>query len=96
MVLILQIYSIVYSFCYGIFLFFLLEINYRLIYNENIVIKFIFTFFFAVFNTLLYFIGLKRINNGIVHVYFLLIILLGYILSFFVFNKLKNGLHNNK
>ena len=96
MVLILQIYSIVYSFCYGIFLFFLLEINYRLIYNENIVIKFIFTFFFAVFNTLLYFIGLKRINNGIVHMYFLFIILLGYILSFLLFNKFKKGLHINK
>jgi hypothetical protein len=38
---------------------------------------------------LLYFILLKKINNGIVHKYFLLCILLGFVISEVLFKKFK-------
>ena len=88
MILSIQIYSFLYSFCYGVFFFILLEINYKIIYSENKYIKVIGTLVFILFNSLLYFIGLKSINNGIIHIYFLLTVLCGYFFSFFIYFKI--------
>ena len=83
-----QIITIIFSFIYGIFFCFLLELNYKYIYMGNKVYRIIVTFLFVMCNTLLYFIILRKINYGVVHVYFLLCILTGYILSNFVYKKL--------
>lgn len=76
----IQINSLIVSFIYGIFLFILLEINYKLIYSSNIFIKVVSSILFVSFNTLLYFIILMYINNGYIHLYFFLSMLVGYIL----------------
>lgn len=77
----LQIISLIVSFLYGIFFSFLLNINYKIIYNNKIIIKIIGTFLFIIFNSLLYFYLLLKINNGIVHIYLLLSLLVGFILG---------------
>ena len=87
MPLVIQIYSLLFSFGYGIFFFILLELNCKFIYSNNIVMKVLSTFIFVIFNTLLYFIGLKKINNGIIHIYFLLMILFSYTISYLVYRK---------
>lgn len=87
MLLSIQIKSLLFSFIYGIFFFIMLEINYKFIYNDKIIIKMLFTFIFVFFHTLLYFICLIYINNGIVHVYFLLMILVGFIISFLLYRR---------
>ncbi len=84
MVLTIQIYSLIFSFFFGVFFYFLLEVNYKFLYNDKIIIKTINTFLFLLFNTILYFIGLIKINNGIIHIYFLLAILLGFLLAYFL------------
>lgn len=85
--LIVQIYSFLFSFCYGIFFFILLEINYKLIYSDCVFIKILYSFIFIIFNALLFFIILYKINNGIIHIYFIIMILIGYIISYFLFYK---------
>ena len=88
MVLTIQIYSLLFSFFYGMFFYILLEINYKFLYKDKFIFKFIYTLVFILFNTLLYFVCLKKINNGVVHIYFLLVILLGYIIAKFLLKKI--------
>lgn len=95
MILSIQIYSLLYSFLYGIIFYFLLEINYKLIYSSKIFIRIIYSFLFLITNTLVYFLVLVKINNGIVHPYFLISLTLGYLLTYYLTKKLfKNSLHN--
>lgn len=75
----IQIKSIVFSFLYGVFFSFLLNINYKFIYYSKGIIKILINIFFIVDNVFLYFILLRFINNGIVHFYFLLSLFLGFL-----------------
>lgn len=90
MPLCIQIYSLLFSFIYGIFFFILLDLNYKLLYSDRVFIKLSGTLVFVIFNTLLYFVCLKRINNGIIHIYFLLCIIVGYLFSKYVIVRLIN------
>lgn len=89
MILKIQIYSLLFSFFYGIFVFFLLEINYKLLYTGKIIYRIIISFLFVMFISLLYFYGLLKINNGIIHIYFLIAMFTGYVLSFVVYRKIR-------
>ena len=75
MILRIQIYSLLFSFFYGIFVFFLLELNYKLLYTGKMLYKIIISLLFVMFISLLYFYGLLKINNGIIHIYFLIVML---------------------
>ncbi|MDD4411381.1 MAG: hypothetical protein PHO58_02610 [Bacilli bacterium] len=44
---------------------------------------------FVIDNVLIYFIGLKKINNGIIHNYFLLMILIGFFIMELIVKKIK-------
>ena len=89
MILRIQIYSLLFSFFYGIFVFFLLELNYKLLYTVKMLYKIIISFFFVMFISLLYFYGLLKINNGIIHIYFLIVMFTGYMLSFVIYSKIN-------
>lgn len=82
-----QLLSFGFSFCYGIFFFLLLELNSRILYSSHVVVKVVGSFLFVLFNTLLYFLILMKINYGYVHVYFFLCILLGYLVCKVVYKR---------
>lgn len=90
----IQIKSIIFSFLYGMFFSVLLNINYKYLYNTKKYIKILMNIIFIIDNVLLYFLILIKINNGIIHYYFVLSIFLGFItinkkLSK-IYDKLKN------
>ena len=89
MILRIQIYSLLFSFFYGILVFFLLELNYKLLYTGKMLYKIIISFLFVMFISLLYFYGLLKINNGIIHIYFLIVMFKGYMLSFVIYSKIN-------
>lgn len=89
MTLKIQIISLIVSFLYGIFFSFLLNINHKLIYSSNKYIKIIGTLLFVIFNSLLYFLILLKVNNGIVHIYCIFSLILGFIF----YNSLRDRLH---
>lgn len=89
MMLKIQIYSLIFNVLYGVFFGFFLRINHKYIYNVKLVLKVIFTFIFIIVNVLLYFICLRYINNGVLHIYFYLCILLGFCLENLIFSKLN-------
>ena len=67
---------------------FLLEFNYKLLYEGKLLYRIIISFLFAIFISLLYFVILLKINSGILHIYFFLSIFTGYLSSFLIYNKL--------
>jgi len=85
-----QIITLLFSFGYGFLFSFFLHINYKFIYNNKIFIKVITSFLFILINILMYFIILKKINYGIIHIYYLIVIIIGFILELFVFKKINN------
>ena len=80
----IQIYSLITSFLFGVI--FALELTFfdKLINKLFLVWKFLLSFIFVMLNALVYFLILLLINNGILHIYFFISIVIGY----FAFNKL--------
>lgn len=89
MILSTQILSLIYSFFYGIFFFSMLEVNYKILYNGKFIYRIMISFLFVIFISLLYFIILLKINNGILHVYFFLVFFTGYMLCFVIYSKIN-------
>jgi len=89
MILKMQILSLLFSFGYGNIFFWLLELNYKLLYEGKIIYRIITSFLFVIFISLIYFIGLLMINNGKLHVYFFIAVLTGYMLSFVIYRKIN-------
>lgn len=87
MTLKIQIISLIVSFLYGILFSWILNINYKLIYNSKKYISIVGTFVFIICNSLLYFLILMKINHGIIHIYCLLALLIGFILEHFFIHK---------
>lgn len=84
----IQIYSLLFSFLYGIILYILLEINYRFLFEGKIIYRVIISFLFVMVLSLVYFLVLLKINNGVLHLYFFLSMFTGYLLSFVIYKKL--------
>lgn len=89
MILKIQILSLIYSFFFGVIFFLLLEVNYRFLYEGKLVYRIIISFLFMIIISLGYFLGLLKINNGIIHIYFLLSLFTGYLVSFVIYNKIN-------
>ena len=85
----LQIYSFVFSFLFGIILSVFTNLNYGLLFNKNKKIKILGNFLFLFDFSLIYLLGIKLINNGILHIYFLLLLSLGFFLSYSFFRFLR-------
>jgi len=90
----IQIKMIVFSFIYGIFIFFLLNTLKKLIYNKNKNLKIISTFTLFLLNSIIYFFLLKKINNAIINsnllITFFIGIYMGYILRKVLIKSLKH------
>jgi hypothetical protein len=84
----IQIKSLIFSFIYGIFFSFVLNLNYKYVYKSKGIYKIVINALFIIDNVLLYFLILKKINSGIIHFYFILMIILGFILFHTKFKKL--------
>ena len=84
-----QIASIIVSTLFGILFSICININYKLIYENNELLKIFFTGIFLLSFSLLYFIILLKINNGIIHIYELLSIIIGFIIENVVNKHIK-------
>lgn len=84
-----QILSIIFSFIYGNFLAVCYNFNYNMLFNKNKIFKITFNFLFALDLVLIYFLVIRKINGGIIHPYFYLLIILGFISCFTITKKLR-------
>lgn len=77
----IQIQSLISTCVYGMFLSFTYNLLYRFLYTKNKVMLVLNNFIYMIFNVFLYFTMLMLINNGVVHVYFLLMTFLGFLIG---------------
>lgn len=82
-----QIKLVVFSLVFGIFFALMIDINHKYLYESKRYFKIIFTFLFILINTILYFLVLKKINEGIIHIYSIICIILGFFIEHFIKNK---------
>lgn len=80
----IQIYTIIFSFLYGIFFSLLIDLNYKFIHSKNKFTKYFSTILMIILSIIIYFIGIMKISYGIFHIYSILCILMGYILTSYV------------
>ena len=85
----IQIISILFSFVFGFVFYILVFLNRYVLFNVKKYIQIVSTFLFMFDMSLLYFICIKFINNGIMHPYFLLSFLFGFWLCFLLLDKLS-------
>ena len=67
------------SFIFGILLYYGNKFNIRIIRNKNILMKLILSVFYIFNMSMLYVLFLYKINSGILHIYFVLLIIIGYV-----------------
>ena len=88
-----QIITIFVSFIFGIIFSLQLSLTYKYLYSNKKIFKVIFSFLIVLVNTLLYFILLKKFNDGILHVYGIIFIIIGFIAEIFVKSFIVKKIH---
>lgn len=86
-----QIVILLVSFLYGIFFYYFSLFNGKIILNKSRVFRSLTTILFMYNVVLLYVIVVYKINRGIFHIYFFLMIILGFLVGY----KVKKYLLNN-
>ena len=84
MALDIQIHSLIFSFIFGCIFYVLLDIFNKWCCKVKLVFKIVLSLLFVLILAGLYFMMLLRINNGYLHVYFFISILVGYIMVYFI------------
>lgn len=87
MILKIQIFSLFFSFVYGVFFAVLVKLNHKVLFNVKRHIQVISNFFFLLDVSLCYFLCIKYINNGALHIYFLLLFFLGWYIGCLILDK---------
>lgn len=77
----IQFVCLIVSFLYGIFLYYTNAFNLKIISNKNILIKLILNVLYIFNMSMLYVFFLYRINSGILHIYFVLLIIFGFVIA---------------
>ena len=83
----IQLKVLIVSFTYGIMLAYIIRGQYKYFFNAKLWYKLILNSLFVFDIVVLYFLVLKTINHGIFHIYFLFLIILGFLLG----NKLMDS-----
>lgn len=82
-----QIKLIIFSLFFGAFFALMIDINHKYLYSNKKTFKIIFTFFFIIVNIFIYFLILKKINEGILHIYSLICIITGFFVENIIIKK---------
>ena len=83
----IQIYSVLYSFLFGIYFSYILKLFKKYIYNNIIIIKTVSNLVIVIINSFIYFIGINKINNGILHPYTFITLILGFYFIDIIYKK---------
>ena len=75
----IQLICLIVSFLYGIFLYYFNIFNIKVISNKSILFKIVISILYLFNISLLYVCFLYKVNGGVLHLYFVLLIILGYI-----------------
>ena len=91
----LQLISFLVSFIYGLIFYFLTILNFYLIKNLKVIIQHILTFVYCLDMTIIYIIIFYHLNRGYFHIYFILMVFVGFICAG-IFHKMFGSKINVK
>ena len=95
----MQLLSFIFSFGYGIIVSYFYNLNYNFIYKSSILYKIVINFLFCINMGLIYFLLMRVINNGVIHIYFVISFLISFVLfsgKYKYLRKLINEPKKNK
>lgn len=84
-----QVISFLVSFIYGIAFYLFARFNKFMLSNKNNVIKLLVTLVFVIDMVILYIYLMYKINFGIIHPYFVLVVILGFFFMLKTYEKCK-------
>lgn len=84
----IQLLSFGYSFVFGLIFSGLVRFNYKVLFFTKKHIQILGNFLFLLDVSLLYFLGIRYINNGILHIYFLILLLMGWYIGNVILDKI--------
>lgn len=76
-----QIYLILYSLIYGFLFSFIVTYHYQYVCKQKRFIRYILSFLFILISVFIYFLCLRKINYGVLHIYSFFLIILGCIIE---------------
>lgn len=91
-----QILVLFFSYIFGLSFFYLAKINNQIIKNQKKIYRSFITILFIYNIVLIYIISIYKINKGMFHIYFFLMIILGFISSYYLTKKMKNNVKYRK
>lgn len=83
----MQLISFFISFIFGIFFFFLTEINFKLIKDLKRYLQHILTFIYVLDIIISYIIIFYHLNKGYFHIYFILMVFIGFLVGYIINKK---------
>ena len=86
----IQIKTLIVSFLYGIILSYIVRWHYKYLFESKMWYRILLNVLFIFDYTLIYFFILMFINNGIFHIYFLFLLIIGYIFGYSLIKKDSN------
>ena len=84
----LQLISFLVSFVYGIIFYLLTDLNFKLIKDFKLYIQNILTFIYVIDMVIIYIIIFYYLNKGYFHIYFILMVFVGYFAGFLIYKKI--------
>ncbi len=81
----IQLITFFYSLIYGVFSFLIIS----LLSKKNNVLLILFNLFVLLFLACVYFFILIKLNNGIIHPYYLFGLVMGFLIFYYIVNKFK-------
>ncbi len=91
-----QILTIFSSFGYGLFFYLLVYFNRKILFQKKLTKRLVSNILFILDMTLIYFIMIRYINNGIITYYSYLFIIIGIIFQKFIITRIKDYLNRDR
>lgn len=92
----LQLLSFFVSLVFGILFYYVTIINFKIIESLKKYLKHIITFIYVLDVIVIYIIIFYKLNKGYFHIYFLLMVILGYFVGFLTNKKILSKINVNK
>ena len=88
MTLTTQLRTFLFSFIFGFLYFFMILLNKKKLFHKKLFVKIISCFFFCLITSIIYFLGIRVVNDGVLHIYFSFFFffgcIFGWCVSFFL------------
>lgn len=92
----MQLLSFLVSFLFGIVFCLLTITNFKLIEKLKKYLQHIITFMYVIDMIILYIIMLYKLNNGYFHIYFIMMVMVGYLVGYILYKKILSKIFVNK